>query len=152
MTEPRPGTLEVPGASLCYDVRSAHGGTAARRHGGTAARRHGGTAARDQTGQLSRSAGRGAAISTVSTDSNSQRRTLLPGAQFLPEELELLVVNRVAVLGAGELAVPDLVGVLRDAGDHLRLDVREALDEPGGMAVVDPEQVVEHQNLPVGVL
>ena len=49
-----------------------------------------------------------------------------------------------------ETPVADLGGVFGDPGDHMGPDVREALDEPGHVAVIDAEQVVEHQDLAVG--
>ena len=52
--------------------------------------------------------------------------------------------------GAGKLARADLLGVGLDAAQHLRLDGREALDELRLEVVVDRQQVVQHEHLPVG--
>ena len=57
--------------------------------------------------------------------------------------------SRIRALAGGS-ARADVVGVGRDGGDHLAAQLGVALDEAGGMAVVDAEQVVEHQHLPVG--
>ena len=65
-------------------------------------------------------------------------RTLLL-VQVGPEALQLFVVNGVGVLWSGERAASDLRGVLRDARNHLRLDLGEALGEARRVAVVDAE-------------
>src|SRR4051794_10760894 len=66
-----------------------------------------------------------------------------------PEAGELLRRHRVAVLGARVPAAPHVVGEGRDAGDHLVLEVRVALDELRAEPLADAEQVVEDEHLPV---
>src|SRR5579884_2657232 len=66
------------------------------------------------------------------------------------EAHELRLVDRVSVLGRGEGVAAHLARVLGHPGHHLGLYLPVAFGEPGGVAVVDPEQVVEHQDLSVG--
>jgi hypothetical protein len=54
------------------------------------------------------------------------------------------------VFGAGEGVAAHLGRVLRDAGHHLGLELGVALGEARGHPVVDPEQVVEDEDLAVG--
>src|SRR3954447_18994873 len=71
---------------------------------------------------------------------------LQPGS----EALQFGGVDRVDVLGAREGAGAHVGGVLAHGGDHVALEVGEALGEAGREALVDAQQVVEDQDLAVG--
>ena len=51
---------------------------------------------------------------------------------------------------SGKLRDADVGGVRADALDHLLAHLGVAADEPGLVALVDAEQVVEDENLAVG--
>src|SRR3954451_24704226 len=70
--------------------------------------------------------------------------------QLRAQPLHLLRRDAVGVLGPGEAPRADLLGVLRHATDHLLLHVGVTLDELGLEALVDLEQVVQHEHLAVG--
>src|SRR5215210_1827630 len=74
-------------------------------------------------------------------------------ACLLPDQLvepgDLVRRHRVSVLLRGVLARPHLVRERTHALDHLVAHAGVALHEPGDVAVVDPQQVVENENLPV---
>src|SRR5437763_673897 len=59
--------------------------------------------------------------------------------------------HRVPVLGLGVAPLAHVGGERRDAVDHRLANVAVALHEPRGVAVVDAEQIVEDQHLPVRV-
>ena len=54
------------------------------------------------------------------------------------------------MLGLGVAALAHVGGEGGHPLDHLLADVRVALDEARGVAVVDAEEVVEHEHLAVG--
>ena len=107
-------------------------------------RGRGSSAASSKRSKNSRS--RGAKIVASRAMARHYRRATPPD-----EGLELLGIDRVDVLRPREAARAHVVGVGRDSGDHVGLQMGVALGEAGAHPVVDPEQVVEHQNLAVGV-
>src|SRR4051812_6958617 len=70
--------------------------------------------------------------------------------QRLAELRELGLVDRVAVLGPRIAPRAHVVGVRRDAGDHLVLQRRVALDEARAQALANAQEVVEDEHLAVG--
>src|SRR5215211_1242758 len=71
-------------------------------------------------------------------------------SQQLVEPRDLVRSHRVAVLLLGVLARANLVRERAHAPDHLLAHAGVALHETGGVAVVDPEQIVEDEHLAVG--
>src|SRR4030081_2122048 len=57
--------------------------------------------------------------------------------QAFAERLQLVLIDRVGVLGPGKNAAPDLRGELGDGNDHLGAHVVVALGKAGRVAVVD---------------
>src|SRR3954451_564683 len=66
------------------------------------------------------------------------------------ELLEFVLLYGVRVLRRGELARTDLGCERADSGDHRLPDLLVALDELRDVALMDPEKVVEDQDLAVG--
>ena len=66
------------------------------------------------------------------------------------ERPELLVRHRVRVHLLGEAVLADVLGVCRDGVADDAREIRVLLHEPRRLAVVEPEEVVPDEHLPVG--